>query len=692
MRRGTDVPLIGGLTMRHPMKTAFLAALGAVVFATVAMPACSYAAAAAPLPKSATDSPVEQALDTKIDLDLEKTPLVQALLYIKQACPALGLTIDPEVTRVGAEFANCTVTMKVKQLPVRGALRVMLSRILVFKVTDGGVVVMTPAKMQKDVSTVSYPVKDILDRLSARNKALDDDGRAVAPPSSVDVDAVYCKPPKVLLNVVSGVVELTGGPEVLWRKNGAGGDDFTDDSLIILQTPRGHELVAQFLDLLRKGLAAPDGGAIAFPEPEGVAETRRRLGELVDLDFEKTSLDNVLKFISEVQRGLNIIIAPDLEADGFDLSTRVIDFKAKRVSVASVLDLVLGSDLAYRVEPGYVLITTRERYYSENLAVALYPATDILHAILKHRILTCASSDVGRELVAAYDELLGACPWVVSSSADPRIALWSDEGGPAMVDLLAGILIVRQTPEGQERTVAFLNLLRQAFALRDASLAKPPAPTQVLAAGDPVSPEEAEMLRRLGREIEISLSKTRLDKFLKFVGEAGSGLTIVIDPDVAWSGIDLSTREVTLAGRMAVESALLKALGDDLTYLAMPDYVFITKCENALRGLPFVLYPVADIIDAAMKKHAPAVFQKSLGQEGEELRAQVYEEATNQLIELLKDEVSTDPRAARWTSDGICDKITHLAGVLVVAQTRRGHEKVAEFLTQLRRELQAPQK
>jgi hypothetical protein len=143
---------------------------------------------------------------------------------------------------------------------------------------------------------------------------------------------------------------------------------------------------------------------------------------------------------------------------------------------------------------------------------------------------------------------------------------------------------------------------------------------------------------------------------------------------------------------MAVESALLKALGDDLVCVPMPGYVYITKCENALRGLPVVLYPVADIIDAAVRKREPAVFQESLGPAGGKLRAQVFEEETKKLIELLKDEVGTDPRAARWTSGGVCDKITHLAGVLVVAQTRRGHEKVAEFLTQLRREQQAPEK
>jgi len=96
-------------------------------------------------------------------------------------------------------------------------------------------------------------------------------------------------------------------------------------------------------------------------EPEAVAETRRLLKEDIDLDFEKTSVGNVLKYIGEVRRGLNIVIDPDVSAAGIDVSTRVVDLKVKQVSVDSVLGLVLGNDLTYVVQPGYVLVTTRDK-------------------------------------------------------------------------------------------------------------------------------------------------------------------------------------------------------------------------------------------------------------------------------------------------------------------------------------------
>jgi hypothetical protein len=91
-----------------------------------------------------------------------------------------------------------------------------------------------------------------------------------------------------------------------------------------------------------------------------VAETRQRLKGLIDLEFEKVSVDNALNYTAEVTR-LKFVIDPDIAAAGVDLTTRVVDLKVKRVSIESVLGLILGADLGYKVEAGYILITTREK-------------------------------------------------------------------------------------------------------------------------------------------------------------------------------------------------------------------------------------------------------------------------------------------------------------------------------------------
>jgi len=226
-------------------------------------------------------------------------------------------------------------------------------------------------------------------------------------------------------------------------------------------------------------------------EPKAVAETRRRLNEEIDLDFEKTSLDNVLKYISEVQRGLNIVLDPDIAAAGVDLSTRVVDLKVKRVSIESVLGLILGGDLGYKVEPGYILITTKDKM-QQNLPVVTYPVQDLVATIPDFgdqaprfevsnvlAAATAATSGGGggaglfggataaatAEPVAGSTELIAIIQRTVSSQSDPTVAAWSDEGGPAAIEYMNGLLIITQTRRGHEKVSDLLEQLRRERAI-----------------------------------------------------------------------------------------------------------------------------------------------------------------------------------------------------------------------------------
>jgi len=225
-------------------------------------------------------------------------------------------------------------------------------------------------------------------------------------------------------------------------------------------------------------------------EPKAVADTRRRLSEEIDLDFEKTSLDNVLKYISEVQRGLNIVIDPDIAAGGVDLSTRVVDLKVKRVSIESVLGLILGSDLGYKVEPGYILITTKEKM-QQNLPVVTYPVQDLVAQIPDFSdqaprfevgaviAAAAAAANAGggggggifgaaaaaAEPTTGSTELIAIIQRTVSSQSDPRVAAWSDEGGPSAIEYMNGLLIITQTGRGHEKVSELLEQLRRERAI-----------------------------------------------------------------------------------------------------------------------------------------------------------------------------------------------------------------------------------
>ena len=224
-------------------------------------------------------------------------------------------------------------------------------------------------------------------------------------------------------------------------------------------------------------------------EPKAVSETRRRLSEEIDLDFEKTSLDNVLKYISEVQKGLNIVIDPDIAAGGIDLSTRVVDLKVKRVSIESVLSLILGADLGYKVESGYILVTTKEKL-QQNLPVVTYPVQDLTATIEDHtdaprfevstvtQAATAAAGGGGgagqlfgttvKEVsnpTAGPTELMDIIKRTVNNTSNPAIAPWSDEGGPAAIEFMNGLLIVTQTRVGHEKVADLLEQLRRERAI-----------------------------------------------------------------------------------------------------------------------------------------------------------------------------------------------------------------------------------
>jgi len=173
----------------------------------------------------------------------------------------------------------------------------------------------------------------------------------------------------------------------------------------------------------------------------------------IDLDFERTSLDNVLKYISEVVGGLNIVIDPDVAVAGVDLTTRVVDLKVSRMPVESVLSLILGADLGYRVEAGYLLIATREKLH-QNLRMHAYPVRD----------LVTADSDLpaSPDALVGWQVLVDVVLRMVNNMSDPDVAAWADEGGPASVEYLNGKLVITQTDRGHEKVAELLAQVRAA--------------------------------------------------------------------------------------------------------------------------------------------------------------------------------------------------------------------------------------
>jgi len=208
--------------------------------------------------------------------------------------------------------------------------------------------------------------------------------------------------------------------------------------------------VAWLLDNLRRSRK----GEPLEPSPgeAAIEQTERRLDDDIRLDFDGTSLDNALKYISAVKRNLNLVPDPELAAEGIDLATRLVTIKTDDLPVRAVLRRILGEDLGFIIRPGYVLVTTREKEYA-HLPVVTYPIQDLLSP----------SPATGRPVDPSA--LTDALRKAVNQESDSAVAPWVDEGGPAASDATNGFLVVTQTREGHQKVRQFLEALRRTRGL-----------------------------------------------------------------------------------------------------------------------------------------------------------------------------------------------------------------------------------
>jgi len=412
-------------------------------------------------------------------------------------------------------------------------------------------------------------------------------------------------------------------------------------SLVAAQTPTKPVSVPPEAPTGKKAGEQP-ASKPATSLPALPADIRGLLKQKIDMDFERTSLDNVLKYIGEVQKGLNIVIDPDVATAGIDLSRRVIDLKVKQVSVEQVLDLILGADLGYKIEPGAIVIKLRSK-----IVVEVVPRTYDTAVFVRFLGPDPLSVDVCIDVIKRN----------VNAMVGRDVASWKDEGGAATITNRGGQLIISQTDRGHERIA---NLLK---SLASVAAGRPP----------PITPEPKEITltrTRLQKKVDVNFQRLSLYQGLEQLGGMQPELNIVIDPDVASSGLDLSTRMVDLLVRQVpIETILKLMLGKDLGFKAEAGFVLVTTRDGLMRNLPCVVYlvrlPGAVSVEGAAQKGA--------------------------LIDIIKRTVTpvADPEIAAWSDEGGPASLDFLSGrqphyALIVTQTPAGQERVAELLQKWR--------
>ncbi|MCX5683163.1 MAG: M56 family metallopeptidase [Planctomycetota bacterium] len=257
-------------------------------------------------------------------------------------------------------------------------------------------------------------------------------------------------------------------------------------------------------------------------------------------------------------------------------------------------------------------------------------------------------------------ELIALIQRTVSSQSDSEVAAWSDEGGSAVVECYNGVLIVSQSPAGHRRLAGLLDILQRTGAIK--------ADAKEKISKEPESEGATRVRGLLAQKIDVNFEKIPLrDVLAIFADVAKPGLNIVVDyPNVESSFIDPSTSVVGLkAKQKSVEWLLDQVLPSELGWKVGPGYVLVTSRDILHQDLPLGMYKV-------------------WGRDGKPLGAGHGVHLLD-LVDVLQKNVGSQqqPGVAGWSDEGGPADVEYFNGVLLVTQTRKGHERVASFLTRL---------
>jgi hypothetical protein len=464
-------------------------------------------------------------------------------------------------------------------------------------------------------------------------------------------------------------------------------------------------------------LAAARAGAGEL-SPDPAAKTRQVLATPVDIHFDvkapPPSLDQFLDLLEKEVPGLRIVVDPVGQEDAEftrEFYQRPPDFATvqtalgsfRQIPVGEALTVCLPRDLTWVPELRGVRILTADQY-ARDFTIVRYPVRALVEALasgenagrgkkyaehpqgdmamvsglfgaggLTSGLFAAPGGAGGGSLFGTpptYDQqLIDLLQHAVSANVSRRIAPWNGEGGDASILRVSGDLIVRQTPEGQERIAAVLARLGAVLGLEREY-------------ADPTRPQVAEALektrRLLATPVDLDWEALSLRNFLAVLNELVPGLNLVSSPDLA--DPPLGDQEMSLsvaAKRIPVEKTLEICLPRDVQFEVMPGWVRVTKSEARPQALTLAVYPVRDLFftPRASALTPPTPWSMTGPQLGIQELFDIVQKTINS---------QSDRAVAAWESEGGTAHIDCLGGLLVVIQTEAAHRQVREMLALLR--------
>jgi uncharacterized protein YfaS (alpha-2-macroglobulin family)/TolA-binding protein len=386
---------------------------------------------------AASSQRIREALAATTDLQFVETPLADVVERVKRF-HQIEIQVDQKALADMGIDPDTPVTRSLKDISLRTALRLMLRDLdLTYVIQDEVLLITTPEKAETMLTTVVYPVADLLKRSN-------EDG-------ADDFDS--------LIGTITSTVLPTTWDEVGGPGSIAPHED--SRSLVVSQTQEVHERIASVLEKLRKAAGIADGrfpseGLSLAGQSEGfslgdVSESTKKilkaLNSPTQLEFIETPLHDVVSFLKDYH-GIEIQIDRKALDDVGIGSDTPITRDLKGITLRSALQLMLRDlDLTYVIQDEVLLITTPEQAETRQETV-VYPVGDLVAAYRD------ASGQTSRD----FDSLIE----LITTTIQPTT--WDEVGGPGSIDVFENgqALVLTQTGEVHNQLAAFLATLRRA--------------------------------------------------------------------------------------------------------------------------------------------------------------------------------------------------------------------------------------
>lgn len=603
--------------------------------------------------ESAPDATAEtwRLVATPVDVGPESISLVQLFADLQRQAPGLKIVVDESLTSFfNRDLGSGTIDFAARRIPVSEALTLALRDQLAWEVHPGIVRICKMQERRPELTVVRYPMARLLAYRTGPAR------------SYYPADAEFNK--EELTAIIMRTVHSRTQPHVAaWMDEGGPAEvQWAGSSLLVSQTREGHDRLAAFLLALSRALGLEYDGPKpqGMPEDQAVAEVRRLLARRIDVDFESASVEDALDYIRQSCPGLNLVVAPDLAPVGVDRPwlEHAVRMKVKHMPVEQALRYCMapsyqvGTRLGWEARPGYVLVGAEDNIRRGELPLAMYPVRDLEARPTKWSDEPWGSPD-----------LIAVIQRTVCCQSDEAVAAWSDEGGPAEIGYMGGLLIVAQTPQGHEQVGQLLNLLRAAMGFAAGQSSRPRAAVPCFAFPDP--PELAATYEALEMRMDVDFKDVPLMQAVGAVAERAPYLGVVVEPA---EGLP---ERVTLKRQGATRREILENLiGKNARCQAQRGYVSIRQVSVFVPGpvafprLLLAAYPVGNLGRPPMGRW-----------ERQERLVRSIQSAVNH---------ADAPDVAAWADDGGPAFIELCGDVLLVMQTPAAHRRISAVLQELR--------